>query len=460
MSWIFRHRVGIGLGQNQRRYAMPGKRIQPSAKISKEIMDLIQNLKENGDNKKLLDQLVELGMSKVVQDLLEKEVEQHIGTSYYEQVDNRSGYRNGYKPAHLNTAEKRILIEKPQVSDSPDPFKSTIWPQIKGNTQRLEKIAVEMYARGCSTRDIEELLKDEHGHILLSKSAISQLNETLWKEYESFSKADLSNYDIVYIFCDAVYESLRLYKSRKEGILVIWGILSSGTKVLLSMKLGNKESFEDWLEIFRDIRKRGLSDPVLGTTDGAPGLIQSFEQAFPKTLRQRCLVHKKRNILSKVPSEYASEVKFYLNSIYYAPSKETSLVLAKGFRDKYSRQYPSAVKSFDDDLDACLSHLRCPVKHRKYITSTNLAERSFLEEKRRSKVIPRFFNEKSGLKLAFASLIRASQTWNKINISFDEQVLIMELREHLGQKSKFIEISKNNNRKPYAKHNFSSKIKT
>lgn len=439
---------------------MPAKRIQPSARISKEIMDIIQSLNSNGNNQKILGQLAELGVRKVVQELLEKEVEQHIGTAYYEQEDERSGYRNGYKPAHLNTAEKRILIEKPQVSDSPEPFKSTIWSQIKGNTQQLEKIAVEMYARGCSTRDIEELLKDEHGHILLSKSAISQLNETLWKEYESFSKADLSNYDTVYIFCDAVYESLRLYKSRKEGILVVWGILSSGTKVLLSMRLGNKESFEDWLEMFRDLRKRGLSDPLLGTTDGAPGLIQSFEQAFPKTLRQRCLVHKKRNILNKIPSELVPEIKSHLNSIYFAPDKESSLILTKAFRDKYSRQYPSAVKSFDDDLDACLSHLRCPVKHRKYITSTNLAERSFLEEKRRSKVIPRFFDEKSGLKLAFASLIRASQGWNKINISFDEQVLIMELREYLGQKSKFIEISKNNNRMPYAKHKFSSKIKT
>lgn len=409
-------------------------------------MDIIQGLNNNGNNQKILGQLAELGIRKVVQELLEKEVEQHIGIAYYEQGDERSGYRNGYKPAHLKTAEKKILIEKPQVSDSPEPFKSSIWSHIKGHTPQLEKIAVEMYARGCSTRDIEELLKDEHGRILLSKSAISQLNETLWKEYESFCKADLSHYDIVYIFCDAVYESLRLHKSHKEGILVVWGILSSGTKVLLSMKLGNKESFDDWLEVFRDLRKRGLRDPVLGTTDGAPGLIQAFEQTFPKTLRQRCLVHKKRNILNKVPSESVPEVKIFLNSVYYAPDKETAMTLAQAFRDKFGNCYPSAVKSFDEDLDACLSHLQCPAKHRKSITSTNLAERSFLEEKRRSKVIPRFFDEKSGLKLAFASLIRASQGWSRLNITFDEQVLIMELREKLGQKSKYIESSTNSQR--------------
>lgn len=184
-----------------------------------------------------------------------------------------------------------------------------------------------MYARGCSIRDIparqrlaggEELLKDKNGHILLSKSAISQLNQRLWEEYETFCQTDLSQHDVIYLFSDAVYESLRLHKSRKEGILVVWGILSNGSKVLLNMRLGNKESYEDWLEVFRDLKKRGLGDPILGTTDGAPGLIQAFEEIFSKTLRQRCLVHKKRNILNKVPSEVASEVKFHLNSVYFA----------------------------------------------------------------------------------------------------------------------------------------------
>jgi len=255
---------------------MPGKRIPPSERISKEIMGIIQNLEGHRSNQKLLGELMQLSMRKLIQELLEKEIQEHIGKAYYEHGEDRAGYRNGYKSAHLKTTEKRIRIEKPQVADSLETFTSSLWQHIKGHTEKLEKIAVEMYARGCSTRDIEELLKDDNGHILLSKSAISQLNERLWEEYEAFSKADLSGYDIVYLFSDAVYESLRLYKSRKEGILVTWGILSSGAKVLLSMVLGSKESYDDWLEAFRDLRKRGLNDPVLGVTDGAPGLIRSF----------------------------------------------------------------------------------------------------------------------------------------------------------------------------------------
>jgi len=185
-----------------------------------------------------------------------------------------------------------------------------------------------------------------------------------------------------------------MYRSGKEGILVVWGILSSGKKILLSMMLGNKERYEDWLEVFRDFlsetdspqakRRRGLGEPVLGTTDGAPGLIKTFEQLFPETLRQRCLVHKKRNILNKVPQEATRGAKVYLDSIYYAPDYATAKLLTKEFKDKYNQKYPSVVKLFEEDFGANIQHLKCPVGHRRS-KPDKLVERSFLEEKRRSK---------------------------------------------------------------------------
>ncbi|MBI5733296.1 IS256 family transposase [Candidatus Jorgensenbacteria bacterium] len=433
---------------------MPAKRIPPSQAISNEIMNLLNSLKSDSgqsSNQETFGKIVQLGIRKLVQEILEKEVREHIGQGYYEQGLSRDGYRNGYEPDTLRTAENHMPIQKPQVRDSQTPFSSQLWPYLKGRTEQLEKIAVEMYARGCSTRDIEDLLKDENGRILLSKSAVSQLNQRLWDEYEQFCKTDLKDYDVVYIFADAVYESLRLHKSRKEGILVVWAILSSGAKVLLSMQLGNKESYDDWCQVFRDLKKRHMNTPVLGTSDGAPGLIQAFEESFPKTLRQRCLFHKKGNILSKVPQEAHSEVKAYLHNIYYAADIEMARKTAEIFNQRFGVKYPSAVTCFKDDLDACLSHLRCPAKHRKNISTTNLVERSFGEEKRRSKVIPRFFNEKSGLTLAFASLIRASARWNRIKISFDEQAQLLTLRHELGHEAIKEHIVTNNQRKPSAK---------
>jgi len=324
-----------------------------------------------------------------------------------------------------------LTIERPQVRGGEAPFTSNTWKQFKNKTEQLEKMAVEMYVHGCSTRDIEELLRDEHGRILLSKSGVSQLNETLWKEYEAFCRRSLKGLDVVYIFIDAVYEPLRLIKSRQEAVLVICGILSSGQRILLSIRHGNKESYENCLEVFRDLKERGMCDPVLGVSDGAPGLIRAFEEVFFKTLRQRCLFHKKGNILSKVPQESHSQMKVALNNVYYAPDLESAYRNAQGFRKMFQKDFPSAVKCFDDDLDACLQHLRCPAAHRRKITTTNLLERVFGEENRRSKVIPRYFTEKSGIKLIFATLLRSSKRWYRINITFNEQAQILALRHEL-----------------------------
>lgn len=410
-------------------------RIPPSEKISKEIKELIEKLSQESSNEDILGKILKLGMKKIVQEMLEEETKEYLGRDYYqrEEMDEHTGYRNGYKPGKLKTAEGKLNIQRPQVSDSPAPFRSTLWGHINGNTSALEDLAVEMYARGCSTRDVEEILKDEDGNLLLSKSNISELSERLWKGYEEFCKQDLSRYDVIYLFVDAVYEAMRVYKTTKEGILVGWGILEDGRKILLGMKLGNKESYQDWQDFFRDLKRRGLKEPVLGTSDGAPGLVRAFEECFPKTLRQRCLVHKKGNILGKVPSEVIPEIKVNLNAVYYAPDLESGKERAEEFVKRYERMYPSAIKCFQEDLDACLNHLKCPVRHRRFITSTNLVERSFLEEKRRSKVIPRFFDEKSCLKLAFASLLRTSWKWRKVTISFSEQGELLELRYQLGQ---------------------------
>ncbi len=410
---------------------MPKKRIPPSERIDNEINKLRYNLDEEDVPKDVLGKLIKLAMQRIIQETLENEVLDFTGREYYKHNQKTNGYRNGYESSTLKTAEGAVTIERPQVRDGEKPFESRTWPHLKKRTEQLEYMAVEMYVRGCSTRDIEELLKDEDGHILLSKSAVSRLNEKLWDEYQKFCRQDLSSYDVVYIFTDAVYEPLRMFKSRKEAIIVIWGILSDGAKVLLSIRHGNKESYENGVEILRDLKKRGLKDPVLGVMDGATGMIKAFKEVFYKTLRQRCLFHKKGNILSKVPSEMISQMKIDLNAVYYAGDMESAKRNAALFSKKYRLMHPSAVECFEDDLESCLQHLRCPAKHRRHITTTNLVERSFGEENRRSKVIPRFFTEKSGLKLIYATLIRVAQRWNSIKITFNEQTQILALRDEL-----------------------------
>jgi len=178
--------------------------------------------------------------------------------------------------------------------------------------------------------------------------------------------------------------------------------------------------------------RRGLRVPLTITSDGAPGLIRAIEEMFSKSLRQRCLVHKIRNIVSKLPSEAIPEVKAHLRSVFEAPTLEAARKRAQEVLEKYQALYPSAMKAFSEDLEACLNHLKCPVKHRKAIRTTNLLERTFEEEKRRTKIIPRFFDEKSCLKLVFSTLIRVSQRWQRIRVASFELAQIDKLRKELG----------------------------
>lgn len=280
----------------------------------------------------------------------------------------------------------------------------TLWQALRRRTDVLERLVVEMYARGLSTRDIEDALGELAGGEapLLSRSTVSRLTDALHEEFEAFARRDLSGLDVVYLFADAIYELLRRQAGCREGILVTWAILGDGSKVLVHLSVGNKERYEDWLEHFRDLVRRGLKPPLTVTTDGAPGLIQAVEAMRPEAERIRCWVHKMRNVLDKVPEEARLVLKPYLEAIRDAPDVEGGRRALAEVLARFGREYPSAVRSLQEDLEASLAHLRLPAARRKHIRTTNLVERSFEKERRRAKVVPRFRSERECLKLVFA----------------------------------------------------------
>jgi len=274
-----------------------------------------------------------------------------------------------------------------------------------------------MYARGLSTRDIEDAIEQATGERMLSRTAVSRLIERLWEDYVAFSQPDLSCFGVVYLFLDAVYESLRQQGGGKEGILCAWAICADGRKVLLHLALGNKESYRNWIDFLRDMIARGLSTPVMVTTDGAPSLIRAVEEVYGQSLRQRCLAHKIRNIIGKVPMTARDEVKGTVQAAYYAPNREIADQIAAEILRKYQDAYPSAMKSFQDDWEACVAYLRCPQIHHKRI---------------RTKVIPRFFTERNCLKLVFTALWQARERWQGVRMSEFELQQLQLLRKELG----------------------------
>ena len=194
------------------------------------------------------------------------------------------------------------------------------------------------------------------GKRLLSRTAVSEITERLWAEYEAFASRDLSEFEVVYLFVDGIAERLHLGQPR-EAVLAAWGILADGKKVLLHLAPGTKEDTASCREFFQDMRRRGLPDPLLVVSDGAPGLIRAIEECFPRALRQRCLAHKMRNLQSKVPEDVWPEFKARAAACYQAASPALARLLRDDIVATYGRDLPSAVACLDDDFEACIAHL-------------------------------------------------------------------------------------------------------
>jgi transposase-like protein len=406
---------------------MEGKRVPASKQTGERIDELLAQGSE-GD---VRSDLIRLGVRRIVEEALEAEVEDRLGRGYYGHGDEASrGYRNGYRRGRLKSAEGAIEYGVPQVRGLEEPHRSKIRQRLAGRTEELERLAVEMYARGLSTRDIEATFTDEEGRSLLSRTAVSAVTEKLWEEYEAFATRDLSEHELLYLFVDGVAERLRPGLAR-EAVLCAWGIDVDGQKVLLALSPGTKEDTESCKAFFQDMRRRGLGNPLLDITDGAPGLIRAVEECFPRSRRQRCLAHRMRNLQSKVPDHLWPEVRMRAKAAYEAPSPQMAMALRDDFVAQYEKELPSAVKCFLDDFEACIAHLSFPVAHRKVIRTTNLLERLFQEERRRTKIIPNAFGERPVLKLMYAALIRTSESWRGIRVTAFERKQCDVIRQEI-----------------------------
>jgi transposase-like protein len=254
----------------------------------------------------------------------------------------------------------------------------------------------------------------------------------LWAEYEAFAGRDLGEFDVLYLFVDGIAERLHLGQPR-EAVLAAWGILSDGKKALLHLAPGTKEDAASCKEFFQDMRRRGLPDPLLVVSDGAPGVIRAIEECFPRSARQRCLAHKMRNLQSKLPEDLWPEFKACATACYQAASPALARLLRDEIVTSYGAKLPSAVACLQDDFEACIAHLKFPLAHRRAIRTTNLLERLFGEERRRTKVIPHAFGERAVLKLMYAALIRAAERWRGLKMTEFEQRQLQAIRDELNR---------------------------
>jgi putative transposase len=399
--------------------------VPPSAEIEKKIDELLAVGLAAEDPQGTLSELAQLGAKLVIQRAVEDEVDAWLGRARYErQPDAAPGKRNGFRPRRLQAAEGEITVEVPQVREAAEPFVSRLFPRGERflRTEPLRALVIGAFVRGLSMRDVESLC-EEAGLGQVSKSTASRICKELRERFTAFMARELSAIDLVALFLDAIYLPVRP-SGVKEGVLCAWGISRDGERVLLAVMLGMRESEEDWLALGRDLTRRGLRSPQLVVVDGAPGLIAAVQQLWPAADRQRCTVHRLRNLLAKLPERERERVR-----LAYWQALDEAESIADGERRMRAliggldhAGYTAAAACLADDLDALLVHLRYPLRHRRKWRSTNLLERSLGEVRRRTKVIGRFPGETSCLSLCWAVL--------DLIISHSTRVVFTDLEHH------------------------------
>jgi putative transposase len=406
------------------------KKIAPSEQKAQALRALLQGQTDAQSGEALLSTLVRLSTERVLQEALEQEQTTAWGRERYEVRGAQIGSRNGYENGTLKTAEGVLRVRLPQIRGREEPYQSPLWRQVATTSDVLKRLIVEMYVSGMSQRDIEGSLESALGQFVLSKSTVSEMTDTLREEYEAWRTRDLSTEAVAYLFIDTVYEPLRRW-GQKTGVLCVWAICEDGRKVLLSLSTTNSESYESCLEVLRGLAKRGMQTPVTITTDGAMGLTKAIDALWPKSLRIRCWFHKMQNLQQKVPAHLWPEVKALLVDMRDAPTPEKAEKRREAIVEQYQRELPEACRCLLDDAQASLNHLLVPQRHQQYVRTSNLVERAFVEERRRTKVIPHLWGETSLVNLVFGVLIRVSDRWGKKCFSELEQQQLRNLRAKL-----------------------------
>lgn len=378
------------------------RRIAPSAVIEAQIEALLLEGISGVDQ---LGRIGRLGAQLILQRAVEDEVTAFLGRARYERAPDATGSRNGSRPKRIQTAEGQIRIAMPQVRGSLERFVSSVIPDSRAivRTRPLEALIIGAYVRGLSDRDIESLAR-EAGLGTISRTTVSTICRELRDRYRAFRARSLAEVRLLALFTDAIYLPVRP-EGPKEGVLVAWGFTTDGDRVLLDVCLGQRERTEDWLDLGRGLVRRGLRGPLLVVSDGAPGLIAAITELWPDADRQRCSVHRLRNVLAKVPDR--GDLHARVRAAYWAALDEatTPAEAETGLRalvGSLAREYPSAAACLADDLPALTVHLAHPLRLRKRLRSTNLLERSLEEVRRRTKVIGRFPGETSCLTMAWA----------------------------------------------------------
>jgi putative transposase len=416
-------------------------RVSPTDRIRRHIDDLFAQDKPLPE---ILEEVARLGAQLLMQAALEAEVTEFLGRDRYARAvaceDARPGSRNGYREVTVKTTAGPVALARPKLRGTTEAFASRLFGSHVTKTNALESLVIASFIRGLSVRDVEATLAEALGdQAAISKSTVSAICAQIKDEYQAWAARRLDDVRLDYLFLDASF--FRMHPgSPAEPVLAAWGITTEGKPAFIGLAPGSAESAGAWHDFLADLRDRGLASPLLVISDGNSGLIGAIEQVYPKALRQRCLIHRARNIISKIPAGMQAEVKdafwaiFDTEDLTTPPGPDLVAIIdarIDAFAGKYRGLYPAAVKCLLTDREGLTAYLRFPAEHHNRVRHSNFIERTFGETRRRTKVIGRLPGETSCLTLVWAVLDRASRGWRGLTMTSDGLRLLQDLRRSL-----------------------------
>ena len=372
-----------------------------------------------------LDELAREGARRMLVAALEAEVADYLAR-FGEARDERGHaevVRNGHgQPRKVTVGAGTLEVRAPRVDDQrvidgeKQTFRSRILPPYVRRSPKVAEVLPLLYLHGLSTGDFQPALAGLLGEDAagLSPTAIARLVKIWETEYEAFRRRDLSVRDYVYVWADGVHFNIRLEDDRLCTLVVI-GARPDGTKEVIAVEDGYRESTESWLTVLRDLKRRGMRAPVVAVADRALGFWAAARDVWPTTQGETCWVHRIANVLDKLPKRLQPKAKRALHTMMYAESRAACQAEITAFVAEYAAKYPKAVDSLTADQDRLLTHFAFPAEHWGHLRTTNPIESTFATVKLRQRVTKGAGSRTAGLTMAFKLLTMAQQRWRRLN---------------------------------------------
>lgn len=394
------------------------------------MLRILENDSErNREVSQSLDEIALAGARRMLQEALEGEVADYVDR--HRELRDEQGHaqvvRNGKaRPRQVTVGSGTMEVTAPRVHDRREGqrFTSAILPAYMRRSPKVAEVLPVLYLRGLSTGDFKEALPALLGEKAsgLSPTAITRLTAQWQTDYERFQHRDLSASEYVYVWVDGIHFRVRLEEDRLCTLVMI-GARRDGTKELLAVEEGYRESAESWSSVLRDLKRRGMRAPLVAIGDGALGFWKAVRDVWPKTKEQRCWVHRLANVLDKLPKRLQPRAKRALHEIMEAETRKEAEVEIARFKSEYEAKYPKAVASLCRDSAKLLTFFDFPAEHWLHIRSTNVIESSFATVRLRQRVTKGSGSRTKALLMAFKLLEMAEKRWRKINAAKKAELL-------------------------------------